>query len=145
IAHAPSNRQVKGTPAIIEAVAKLEREGEPITLNLIEGKTHEETLRQFADADLVIDQLIIGWYGSVSVEAMALGRPVICYLDPLLVKLSGLNDLPIVSANETDCTAVLRDLLHDPKRRRELGRHGPAFVRRVHHPQALVRQLERYW
>src|SRR6058998_2007963 len=31
-------------------------------------------------ADLLVDQLLTGWYGAVAVEMMALGKPVVCYL-----------------------------------------------------------------
>ena len=34
-----------------------------------------------AQADIVVDQLIYGHWGSTAVECMALGKPVVCYLD----------------------------------------------------------------
>ena len=36
--------------------------------------------RRYRDADIVVDQLLAGWYGGFAVEAMALGKPVIAYL-----------------------------------------------------------------
>ena len=42
--------------------------------------THGEALGRLAAADLVVDQLVLGWYGAVAVEAMALGRPVLAYI-----------------------------------------------------------------
>ena len=31
----------------------------------------------YAQADLVVDQVLIGWYGALAVETMAMGKPVI--------------------------------------------------------------------
>ena len=36
---------------------------------------------RYAAADLVVDQLNVGWYGLFSIEAMALGKPCIVRLD----------------------------------------------------------------
>ena len=41
---------------------------------------HAEAMKLYAQADLVIDQLLAGWYGGFAVETMAMGKPVVCYI-----------------------------------------------------------------
>ena len=64
----------------MEAADRLQREGVPFDLELIENLPNAEATRRYRDADLVVDQLLAGWYGGFAVEAMALGKPVIAYL-----------------------------------------------------------------
>lgn len=144
ILHAPTNREVKGTAAVVQAVKRLIRKGAPIQLDLVEGQPHSALLIRLVKADLVIDQLRIGWYGNVSVEAMAAGRPVICYLDPILLPMSGLKDCPILSATEITITKTIRQLLDQPDMLRTQGQAGLRFVRRYHTQAAAARVLLPY-
>lgn len=112
ISHAPSNRIIKGTAKIIEAVERLKNEGISIDIDLIENVTNAETIRRIASSDLFVDQLGIGWYGLAAVEAMSLGKPVLCYLEPEQldkVPAQMAKDIPIVSVNEQSIEEALRE------------------------------------
>lgn len=80
IVHAPTDRIVKGTQYLIDAVERLRHAGLPIELSLVEGLSHTDARLVYERADLVVDQLLAGWYGGVAVEAMAMGKPVVAYL-----------------------------------------------------------------
>ena len=77
VAHGPTNREVKGTAQVIAAVDALRAEGVPVRLDLIEGVTATRRWRASRAADVIVDQLRLGWYGGLAVEGMALGRPVL--------------------------------------------------------------------
>ena len=77
--HAPSNAAKKGTRFVREAVERLQRRHE-IRYVEITRAPHAEAMKLYAQADLVIDQLLAGWYGGFAVEAMAMGKPVVCYI-----------------------------------------------------------------
>ncbi|MEA2393128.1 MAG: hypothetical protein QOJ82_1019 [Solirubrobacteraceae bacterium] len=139
IAHAPTNRAVKGTQHVIDAVDSLRAENLPVRLVLLEGITHDEVLRQTAEADLVVDQLLIGWYGGFAVEAMALGKPVLCAIDDTTNPFGA--ELPIVRATPATLADRIRALAADPARRRELGLASRRFAETVHDPQAIARQV----
>jgi len=52
----------------------------------------------YRGADLVIDQVLAGWYGGLAVEVMAMGKPVLCYLreeDFINVPAAMIADLPV--------------------------------------------------
>ena len=87
IIHAPTDQQVKGTKFIIEAVNSLRRKGYPVELILTDKISREKLLEEISKVDLVIDQLLIGWYGGFAVEAMALEKPVICFIEEGYKKL----------------------------------------------------------
>jgi hypothetical protein len=80
--HCPTKRNLKGTSHIIQAIKELKDEGYNLRLRICEKQPHEAILKAMQEADVVIDQLLLGWYGMVSVEAWALGKPVICYIRP---------------------------------------------------------------
>lgn len=78
IVHAPTERVTKGTDHLLAALQRLARtRGECFELVLVEGLPHEEAMKIVRTADLVVDQLLIGWYGGLAVEAMQMGKPVI--------------------------------------------------------------------
>src|SRR5256885_16359550 len=81
IAHAPSKRAVKGRDDVLAAVDSLRARGAPVELDLIEGVPNREARLRYAAADVVIDQLRVGWYGMLAIESMALAKPVVVYLD----------------------------------------------------------------
>jgi glycosyltransferase involved in cell wall biosynthesis len=130
VVHAPSSRARKGTEHVIAACAQL-----PVDLDLVEGVPHARARERYARADIVVDQLRAGWHGVFALEAMALGKPVVAHLKPDVVERSaeafGVR-VPIVPATPETLVDVLRTLVEDPDRRRELGAAGRAYVERVH-------------
>ncbi|MFZ7102540.1 MAG: hypothetical protein ACOWWO_07770 [Peptococcaceae bacterium] len=139
IVHAPTHRQFKGSDIIEKIIAQLKKE-QPLHYINIEGKSHEETLKYYRQADIIIDQILCGAYGNVSVEGMALGKPVICYIRPDLRKTC-FRDLPIVSANPDTLYDQLKKLLKDPARRYELGKAGRRYAEKHHEGRYVIAQL----
>ena len=130
VVHAPSNREKKGTPYVIEACAQLD-----VELDVVEGVPHEEARERYARADIVVDQLNAGWHGVFALESMALGKPVVTYLKPDVVERSaegfGIR-IPIVPATKETLVDALRPLVEQPARRRELGAASRTYVEQVH-------------
>jgi len=143
IFHAPTNRAVKGTEHVLAAIEAL-RSRFDIELHLIENLEHEAALERYRQADLVIDQLKVGWYGAFAVEAMAMGKPVVAYIredDVGFLPPGFADDLPVVGAQPETLTEVLAGLLGDRQRLRELGVRSRAFVERWHDPRTIARGL----
>ena len=68
IAHAPTNRAVKGTALILDAVAALKESGYCFEFVLVEGLSHQEAKEAYQTVDVFIDQVFAGWYGGAAVE-----------------------------------------------------------------------------
>jgi glycosyltransferase involved in cell wall biosynthesis len=141
VAHAPTDREVKGTAHVIAAVEQLQREGVPIRLELLEGMPRSELLARLQAADLVVDQLLIGWYGGFAVEAMALGKPVLCHVEESDAAGADLvAELPIVRATPATIAERLRELAGEREAWGRIGAASRAFVERHHDPRAVARE-----
>lgn len=139
VVHAPTKRNLKGTEFVLDAVQKLKNEGMSFEFKLIEGLNHAETMKLLSEADLVIDQLRIGAAGYLSTEAMALGKPVICYIREDLVSKYP-EEFPVVNANPANIADVLKDLLHTPAQWKALGVQGRAYVKKYHSATNVIHQ-----
>ncbi|MDO4960696.1 MAG: hypothetical protein Q4E57_02400 [Eubacteriales bacterium] len=127
IVHAPTDRRFKGTERILEELKHVKGDFELI---LVEGKTREEALQIYRSADIIIDQISGGSYGVFSIEAMALGKPVIAYISEFTRKHHP--DLPIVSSDFENLSFVVSELISDRERRNRLGVYGRDYVERYH-------------
>ncbi|MCM3761865.1 glycosyltransferase [Alkalihalobacillus oceani] len=130
IVHAPTHVDVKGTPHILQALEQLNH-SYSFDFQLIHNMPHHEAKEWYKKADLLIDQLHIGSYGLFAVEAMALGKPVICYISDYMADHYP-KDLPIVSANPGTLLEALKDLLNNQDRLAELGKMGRFYVEKEH-------------
>jgi glycosyltransferase involved in cell wall biosynthesis len=144
VAHAPSKRKVKGTDAVLAAIDSLKARGAPIELDLIEGVPNREARLRYAAADVVIDQLRIGWYGMLAIESMALAKPVVVHLDDQAAaeteEAVGL-ELPLIRADEHDLENVLSSLVERRDSLPALGRRSREYVQRVHAHTTVARQV----
>ena len=144
VAHAPSKRAVKGTDAVLAAVESLRTRGAPIELDLIEGVPNREARLRYAAADVVVDQLKIGWYGMLAIESMALAKPVVVHLDEEAAAETegafGL-ELPLVRATESTLEDVLAGLIEVRESLPELGRQSREYVEQVHGHLKVARQV----
>lgn len=145
VIHAPSHRGAKGTVYVLDAIKQLRAEGLKFDFRLVEGLTQLEARKLYEQADIVVDQLLAGWYGGFAVEAMALEKPVICYLrrsDFAFLPAEMAGDLPLIEADPHSITSVLRDWLQrSPSQRRERGQRGRLFVEKWHNPQRIAERL----
>ena len=74
IIHAPNHRNLKGTDFIKEKIDDLNRRGFHIKLKILAGVNNQKILNAIDEADIVLDQLIIGWYAVFSIEGMAYSK-----------------------------------------------------------------------
>ena len=139
VVHAPSAQAAKGTPAILAAIERL-RTTHGFAFQLVEKTPHEQAVAIYRAADVVIDQIAAGTHGLLAVEAMALAKPVICYIDPARRDSYPL-ELPVVSATGATLPDVLADLLNDGLRRRQLGEAGRAYVEQYHDARTVAGHL----
>ena len=139
IAHAPTNRRIKGTEYLIDAVDQLRQRGYSVRLDVIEGIPAAEVIHRYQQCDLGVDELLQGSYGNVAIELMALCKPVIANLGSWYQEHRP--DLPVVHADPTDIAQKLEALINDPARRQRLGAAGREYVKRWHDINTHVTRL----
>jgi glycosyltransferase involved in cell wall biosynthesis len=138
--HAPSNRPKKGTDVVIAACEELGLE-----LDIVEGVKHDEAVRRFARADVIIDQLNAGWYGLFAIESMALAKPVLAFLNEDAVEQTErafAMRVPVVNVTKETLSARLREIVDaGAGERRRIGEASRAYVERVHDPDKIADRL----
>ena len=143
VVHSPNHPHYKGTRYLVEAVAEIRREGLPVELVLVQGMPTDEARAVYERADLIADQFLIGAYALFAIEGMALGKPVLCYLNERFARHHPeWRECPIVNTNPETIASSLRRLAADPDMRRELGRRGPPYVEKYHSLRAVGAQFD---
>lgn len=142
IVHAPSNRMIKGTEHIIRAINKLKKEDYKINFILVENMPYNKAIEIYKEADIVIDwiNLKFGIYGLVSIENMALGKPVICSIKQNLIN-KYFEGLPIFNTEPSNLAGNLRILIEDNDLRKELGEKGRRYVEQMHDADKVVKKV----
>lgn len=137
--HSPSAPVAKGTQHVLQAIDKLKPKYD-FDFNLVQGMERQRALEIMSQCDVYIDQVIYGMHGSAAVEAMAFGKPVVGYINPVIGK-DYPNDLPIVNANPDNIAEKLEILVRDAVLRHELGKKGRAYVEKYHDDKKIAHEL----
>jgi len=145
IVHAPTDRSVKRTKYIVDAIDKLKREGLKFNFILVENMTREKAKKIYMKSDILVDQLLAGWYGGLAVELMALGKPVIAYIrneDLKFVPEQMRKELPVINATPQTIYLVLKEYITTKKNKLEsIRRRGRRYVKRWHNSYRIANQL----
>lgn len=143
ILHAPSDPGIKGTPRILAAIEALKSRHE-FDFQLVENLPHSEAMMLYRRADLVIDQVLAGWYGGFAVELMAMGKPVACYLreDDLGVLPPAMrSELPLLPIDPEHIEEQLDALLVQRSSWPEWGLRARDFACRWHNPNRIAQAM----
>lgn len=142
VVHAPSDRRIKGTAHVVAAVERLRADGIPFEFALVEGLPRAEARKVYERADLMIEQLLLGWYSNVAIELMALGKPVVTYIrdeDLRFVPAEMRAQLPVINATPDSLYSVMRTWLTERRDQLpEVGRASRSYVERWHDPVKIA-------
>ena len=138
----------KGTKAIVAAAARLQAEGLPVRLELVQGVPSVDMRYYLTQADIIVDQLRFGSYGALGRESLMLGKPVVGYLKRRREEEDDdawacLQECPIVDATPETIEDVLRRLALSPDLRQTLAAQSRAFALKWHSPAACADRFEK--
>lgn len=141
ILHSPSAARTKGSGHLSEVFEKLKKTfGESLQFitpvsELSEIKTYATTrydlLNKMSGADIVIDQLVIGWYGLKTIEALELKCEVVCFIEDELLHFLPENN-PITNSNILNLESQLTELILKVQSGKSDGPEKQAYVRKNH-------------
>ena len=140
IVHAPTDTDIKGSARVQEVMNELQRDYD-IEYRMIQGMSHEKAMKNYRQADLIVDELHCGSYGLLSVETMAMGKPVITWISEFM-KEKYPADLPIMSANPDTLKDVVKYALDNRDMLPEKGRQGRAYVEKYHDMNKVILQIQ---
>jgi Fe-S-cluster containining protein len=144
-------RNIKSSHIYVPLIDRIKAEGYDVELTFVHGVPNREVRFTQVQADIVVDMLTFGWFGSNVREAMMLGKPVVCYLRPEWLERMRrqipeyIDELPIVSATPDTVEDILKDLVRDPERRRELGERSRHFALKFHSAEAGARRMDQIY
>lgn len=134
VLHPPSNPRFKGTEYVDKAMGELEGRG-LIEYRRVTGVSPEAMPALMADADIVLEQFVLGPYSVTSCEAMAAGRVVVANVDDdvraHVLDTTG-HELPVINADPDSLTDVVTKIIEDRSVGHEAAAAGVEFVRAVH-------------
>jgi hypothetical protein len=144
VAHAPNHGHFKGTDLLMEAIERLRREGQSIELVSVQGVPNEKVLELFRTSHLIADQFVAGFHGYTALEAMALARPVLCFLrnDGMMIDPA---TCPIINTRPEQIYDVLKQCLVGEVDLESLGKRGRAYIDRYYSVEAVAARLGRLY
>ena len=154
ILHSPSGTKTKGSKYIYEALSSILKKY-PDSIELILPKAQDynyamnrgDLIEAMKSSDIVIDQLLIGWYGLKSIEALSFGCEVLCYIDNKLIKFL-FPESPIVNVNAQNLEDTLNSkidslLIKNNKSKRAL--ENNIWIDKYHRVDRCYSFLSKIW
>lgn len=97
----------------------------------------------FQASDLVVDQFVLGHYGTAAQEAMACGAPVVIWIDAADYHDVGRDPPPVINARTPDeIVAAFGDILSDKTDLDDLGKAGCRWILQHHGPEHVKTRLD---
>jgi len=139
VVHAPTSRDFKGSDDIIAAVRRLEARLD-FDFVLVEGMPHDQAKAIYRRADVVVDQIRAGNYGSLAIECMAMGKTVVVWIGDY-ARSTYPEEVPVISANPETIEAQLEVAICDADLRRSLGARARRYVERYHDSERIAESM----
>lgn len=140
IVHSPSALIGKGSNIILPTIDRLQKTYD-FEFILIHKKPRAKVLEIMANADIFIDQIIAGTYAMAAMEAMAYGKPTLCYIMPEVFKNGLTVECPVVNVNPDTLEEKLVELILNPQMRLDIGIKSRAYIEKYHSDVSLAHQL----
>jgi glycosyltransferase involved in cell wall biosynthesis len=139
---------IKSSHVYLPLIQRLKHEGLRLELMEPTGIPNKQVRFLQMQADIFLDMLTFGWFGANAREAMMLAKPVICYIRPEWLESVRQEipdyaaELPIISATPDSVEGILRDLIANPEKRREIGKRSREFAVKWHSAEVGGRRFD---
>lgn len=136
IVHLSTSRVLKGT-GLIEKALKEAAKSIGITYEIVFRQPRTKALSKMVNADLVIDQVVLGWYGATAVEAMYGGIPVAGFVAAEHLKLlpkQMARQLPVINTPIEQITEMIYEVNRNREILKKAAEEGIKFANQWHDP-----------
>ena len=129
---------IKSTEIWIDIINRLKEEGYDVEMIFFKDVPNKQLKYYQAQADIFVDMLTFGFFGANIREAMMMGKPAICFLRPEWLEDMAkevpdyVDELPVVSATPDTAYEILKDLIENEFKRKELGHEMRKFGLKWH-------------
>jgi glycosyltransferase involved in cell wall biosynthesis len=139
VLHAPSNGALKGS-AVIDPILQSLHDRRVVEYRRVSGMTHGQLIEVIRDADIVVDQILLGSYGVLACESMAAGRVTVAHVaDRVRDRVAA--HIPLVEATPADFAEVIGRIVDGRDEFIKMASGGPDYVRRFHDGTKAARVL----
>lgn len=97
--------------------------------------------RKMAESDIIVDQFSCGGIGGILIEAMALGKPVLTYINEYSNSLTYPEMPPVLNARTPEAVADILLKYSDRKKLESLGRKAQDWVGEYHDPATYLNKF----
>lgn len=139
IIHAPTDKGAKGSKYILKALEILQKRYRNIKIEFVQNVPYKNALKKYEKAHIIVDQVLVGWYGGLAVEAMKMGKPVAVFIreeDLKFIPKDMAMDLKeaIININPFNIVEVLSEYIENPKLLIFKSQAGLNYVNKWHDP-----------
>jgi len=151
IVHAPSQRGAKGTKIILSIIEKIKTDfPDKIEFILVEGLKNSEAIKIYEHADILIDQILIGWYGALSVEAMKAGCAIMVYIresDFQYIPPAMHEDIKntFINCNNNNLYNKIAEIIENPDLLKKYSNYSYNYVNTWHNPEYVASITKEYY
>lgn len=138
IGHSPTQRAIKGTEVILDALTQLQTQF-PIEVVLIENLPYLKALALKKTCDIFVDCIGELGYGVSALEAMAMGIPTAVEILPDFEKVLG--NHPFINISKDTLADKLIPFIRSEVLRKEWGEKSKRWVKEKHDPIAVCRKI----
>jgi len=144
IVHVTNHPGIEGTAEIGSVIGGLQAKGLDIAFKVLSGVTHDAVMRAYAEADLAIGKMKMGYYANAQIESMALGVPTVTWVRPEFMTPE-LQASGFIFTTLAELPATLEQLITEPSRLADKRSKARASVLALHDNRRLANRLIRIY
>jgi len=139
IVHFPTDRYLKGTDLIVQALNQLRQDGFQFETLILEKISNQKVREELTKGDILIDQLYSDTTGMLSLEGMASGCAVLCGLNKEFQHLPA--ECPAIPTNPTNIYNNLKCLLENREEIYRTAEQGIKYINKFHDSINVVKSI----
>jgi len=127
--------------------SRLLTQGRSVELNYLIQSSFKECMQAKRASNIVVDDTVTGSYHLVGLEGLAMGVPVIGYIDSrieyLLKSVTGAESIPWVNVHLEELEATLEVLINDGALRKSIGNASHEWMKKYYQEEVLVQHFSK--
>ena len=143
VLHLPSNGLLKGSHLIDPVLNQLSENG-IIRYLRPDHVTPDGVAELIWQADIVVEQVVLGLYSVMAIQAMAAGRLTIAHVPDHVRARIPVNGIPLVDANIGNLADTILNVISNASDYENLALQGPAFVTSLHNGNASANAMANF-
>ncbi|MDE1763992.1 MAG: glycosyltransferase [Thaumarchaeota archaeon] len=130
VGHFPTDPKMKGSHLVTEAISILRKKGYQIEY-VSDRVPHDKMPEYLSSLDMLCDSFKLGIYGQIAIESLAVGTPVVCYVEDRYFLHEEMKNQIVNCSPDAESIALAILKAKDKK-------VDPDLVRHLHSPKTVV-------